>query len=165
MIAKDFQEATAIRIVDLFKDGHNRVLLADEVGLGKTIVAKTVVEKTGKWRQEDGSDYVVVYICSNAGIANQNCSKLGIAKENRVSISEGRLSMQHLMLAETKTKGNVRLIPMTPATSFQIRSGAGTAPERALAYIIMDRCHICGTYSKELSLLMRTYFIETNTES
>lgn len=162
MIAKDFQEATAIRIVDLFKDGNNRVLLADEVGLGKTIVAKTVVEKTGKWRQEDGSDYVVVYICSNAGIANQNCSKLGIAKENRVSISEGRLSMQHLMLAETKTKGNVRLIPMTPATSFQIRSGAGTAPERALAYIIMDRCHICGTYSKELSLLMRTYFIETN---
>ena len=42
MIAKDFQEATANRIVDLFKAGHNRVLLADEVGLGKTIVAKTV---------------------------------------------------------------------------------------------------------------------------
>ena len=49
MIAKDFQEATANRIVDLFKAGHNRVLLADEVGLGKTIVAKTVVAKTGVW--------------------------------------------------------------------------------------------------------------------
>jgi type I site-specific restriction endonuclease len=45
MIAKDFQEATANRIVELFRQGHNRVLLADEVGLGKTIVAKTVVEK------------------------------------------------------------------------------------------------------------------------
>jgi hypothetical protein len=163
MIAKDFQEATANRIVNLFQEGHKRVLLADEVGLGKTIVAKTVVAKTGEWRKAIGDeDYVVVYICSNAGIANQNCGKLGIPKENRVSISEGRLSMQHLMLAETKTKGNLRLIPMTPATSFQMRSGVGTAPERALAYIIMDNCHICGTYSWELSLLLRTYFIETN---
>ena len=108
MIAKDFQEATANRIVALFKAGHNRVLLADEVGLGKTIVAKTVVAKTGVWRKDIGDeDYVVVYICSNAGIANQNCGKLGIPKENRVSISEGRLSMQHLMLAETKTKGRL----------------------------------------------------------
>ena len=162
MIAKDFQEATANRIVDLFKSGHNRVLLADEVGLGKTIVAKTVVGKTGKWRSEIGdNDYVVVYICSNAGIANQNCSKLGIPKENRVNISDGRLSMQHLMLAEMKTKGNVRLIPMTPATSFQMRSGAGTAAERALAYNLMKECHICGTYANELSIFMRTYFIET----
>ena len=35
MIAKDFQEATANRIVNLFQEGHKRVLLADEVGLGK----------------------------------------------------------------------------------------------------------------------------------
>ena len=157
MIAKDFQEATATRIVDLFRQGHNRVLLADEVGLGKTIVAKTVVEKTGVWRKEiNDPDYVVVYICSNAGIANQNCSKLGIAKENRVSISGGRLSMQHLMLAETESRTNVRLIPMTPATSFQIKSGAGTAHERALAYLIIDYSGMCGSYSEELSFFMRT---------
>lgn len=161
MIAKDFQEATAMRIVDLFTSNHKRVLLADEVGLGKTIVAKTVVEKLGELCQANGDDYVVVYICSNAGIADQNCSKLGIDNEHRVRISEGRLSMQHLMLAEAKKKGNVRLIPMTPATSFQMRSGAGTAPERALAYIIMHKSHICGTYSEELSLFLRTSFIET----
>lgn len=163
MIAKDFQEATARRIVELFKSGHHRVLLADEVGLGKTIVAKTVVEKTGIWRQEnEDSDYVVVYVCSNAGIANQNCGKLGIAKENRVSISEGRLSMAHLMLAESQKRGNIRLIPMTPATSFQIRSGAGTAAERALAYVLMKKSRICGVYSLELSLLLRTYFISSD---
>ena len=162
MIAKDFQEATANRIIELFKSGHNRVLLADEVGLGKTIVAKTVVEKTGLWRKEiNDPEYVVVYICSNAGIAEQNCSKLGIAKENRVSISEGRLSMQHLMLAESKKNGNVRLIPMTPATSFQIKSGAGTAPERALAFLLLDMCRMCGGYQEELSLLLRTRFIES----
>ena len=60
MIAKDFQEATANRIVELFRQGHNRVLLADEVGLGKTIVAKTVVEKTGIWRKEVEKDEYVL---------------------------------------------------------------------------------------------------------
>lgn len=162
MIAKDFQEATAERIVELFRSGHNRVLLADEVGLGKTIVAKTVVEKTGVWRKEiNDPDYVVVYICSNAGIANQNCGKLGIDKKYRVSISEGRLSMQHIMLAESMQNSNVRLIPMTPATSFQMKSGVGTAPERALAYSVLSECKMIGSYAEEFSLLMRTYFIST----
>lgn len=161
MIAKDFQEATAMRIVDLFTSNHKRVLLADEVGLGKTIVAKTVVEKLGKLCQANSDDYVVVYICSNAGIADQNCSKLGIDNEHQVRVSEGRLSMQHLKFEEMKQKGNVRLIPMTPATSLQMRSGVGTADERALAYLIMHKSRICGTYSEELSLFLRTFFIET----
>lgn len=164
--AKDFQEATANRIVELFTSENNRVnrvLLADEVGLGKTIVAKAVVEKIGEWRHSIGDkDYVVVYICSNAGIANQNCAKLGIPKEQRVSISEGRLSMQHLNIEENKAKSNVRLIPMTPATSFQMQTGVGTATERALAYIIMRESHLFKNYEKELSLFMRTYFIKKN---
>ena len=38
---KDFQRATADRILHIYKNlGHRRVLLADEVGLGKTFVAK-----------------------------------------------------------------------------------------------------------------------------
>ena len=37
MIPKDFQEATAERIFEIFRDeGQNHILLADEVGLGKT---------------------------------------------------------------------------------------------------------------------------------
>ena len=41
MTTTDFQEATAQRILHIFKDmGHRRVLLADEVGLGKTMVGK-----------------------------------------------------------------------------------------------------------------------------
>jgi hypothetical protein len=36
MIPKDFQEATAERIFEIFRDeGQNHILLADEVGLGK----------------------------------------------------------------------------------------------------------------------------------
>lgn len=41
---KDFQCATAERILHIYKNlGHRRVLLADEVGLGKTYVAKQVI--------------------------------------------------------------------------------------------------------------------------
>ena len=166
MTAKDFQMATANRIFELFTSQDNsvsRVLLADEVGLGKTIVAKAVVGKMGEWRRSNGGkDYVVVYICSNAGIANQNCAKLGIPKEQRVSISEGRLSMQHLVIEENKARSNVRLIPMTPATSFHMQTGVGTATERALAYIIMRESRLFKNYEQELSLFMRTYFVKKN---
>ena len=42
--AKDFQMATAERILEIFRSGQKRVLLSDEVGLGKTIMARTVIE-------------------------------------------------------------------------------------------------------------------------
>ena len=66
--------------------------------------------------------------------------------------------MQHLMLAETESRTNVRLIPMTPATSFQIKSGAGTAHERALAYLIIDYSGMCGSYSEELPYCLGSIF-------
>ena len=63
---KDFQEKTAKRIADLFINGSSRVLLADEVGLGKTIVARRVIELIRDWRDETKDDfYKVIYICSN----------------------------------------------------------------------------------------------------
>ena len=41
----DFQEATANRILELYQQKQYRVLLADEVGLGKTIIASAVIQK------------------------------------------------------------------------------------------------------------------------
>lgn len=93
---KDFQCATAERILHIYKNlGHRRVLLADEVGLGKTYVAKQVINLIREWHKQEQDDFFkVVYICSNANIADQNIEKLGV--DNRMSISESRLSMQHL---------------------------------------------------------------------
>ena len=49
---KDFQRATADRILHIYKNlGHRRVLLADEVGLGKTFVAKQVINLVREWRR------------------------------------------------------------------------------------------------------------------
>ena len=61
-------------------------MLADEVGLGKTFVAKQVINLVREWHKQEKDDFFkVVYICSNANIADQNIEKLGV--ENRMSIS------------------------------------------------------------------------------
>ena len=138
---KDFQRATANRILHIYKElGHRRVLLADEVGLGKTFVAKQVINLVREWHKQKKYDFFkVVYICSNANIADQNIEKLGV--ENRMSISESRLSMQHLyiklaekQIAEQHEQGEMpeSIIPLTPSTSFRFYSAQGTANERAL---------------------------------
>ena len=49
--AKEFQIATADRIETIFRDGkQKRVLLADEVGLGKTIIAREVIDRVRQIR-------------------------------------------------------------------------------------------------------------------
>lgn len=95
---KDFQKATVERIDYLFRQGQRRVLVSDEVGLGKTLIASGTVAKTAKLRREKGDRlFKVVYICSNAAIADQNIRKLRITNEVRTeSASSSRLSMQHL---------------------------------------------------------------------
>ena len=61
---KKFQEKTVEHIVKLFKE-KDRVLLADEVGLGKTIVARDVIKKMSEGKKS----FKVLYVCSNTGCA------------------------------------------------------------------------------------------------
>lgn len=154
----DFQQRTADRIFEVFRGGQHRVLLADEVGLGKTIVAKEVIRRVSKWHKEDGDDHFkVVYICSNLSIAGQNARKLGI--EDMVDISESRLSMQHLKIYENAGRGHAyeQLIPLTPATSFSMISGCGTQAERALIYALLSRQDEFAGYKAKLKRFMACY--------
>ena len=157
---KDFQRATAERILHIFKDmGHRRVLLADEVGLGKTFVAREVINLVRQWHRDELKDdfFKVVYICSNANIADQNIEKLGVA--NRMNISESRLSMQHLYITlankqnmEKQKDGEMpeSIIPLTPSTSFRFFSAQGTANERALMYAILRHLPVFRVYDDVL---------------
>ena len=67
---KDFQKETVNRVIELYKSGRNRVLIADEVGLGKTVVARGLIARFAELREEEKDDLVkVAYICSNQSIA------------------------------------------------------------------------------------------------
>lgn len=145
---KDFQKATVEHIVNIFKSKkQRRVLLSDEVGLGKTIVSKGVILAVGELSDEygiwDDNTYRVVYICSNANIVKQNTENLGI--EDVMNIDESRLSMQHFIVAKKvkelqkskKSKPRI-LIPLTPGTSFNLQTSAGNMNERALMFAILS---------------------------
>lgn len=144
-ILKDFQRATVERIAYLFTHDQHRVLVADEVGLGKTLIAKGVIAKTASIRLSEGDDcFKTVYICSNQVIAKQNISKLNIFGVNTDYTSDTRLSMQHLVIWEKNVKEQtdnnqfIQLIPLTPQTSFSLGGGQGTVGERALIYTILE---------------------------
>lgn len=168
----DFQQDTADRIYDLFTRDENprqRVLLADEVGLGKTTVASEVVSLMRNYPpfQED-EFYRVVYVCSNINIARQNIDQFGI--KDILSPDESRLSMQHLILAEkekeisdpfekTETRAVPEvIIPLTPFTSFNFASSNGSAQERALicAYLIQ----LGGVFEEKADIVSE--FMKTN---
>lgn len=142
---KDFQRATVERIDTLFRQGQRRVLVADEVGLGKTLVARGVLVKTARIRQEEGDDlFRVVYICSNQNIANQNIQELRVTASTRVETGNTRLSMEHLLATEQANdeqlkKDFIQLIPLTPETSFKMSGGGGTVQERALMISVLSR--------------------------
>ena len=160
---KDFQRATVERVHALFTGGRNRVLVADEVGLGKTLIAKGVIAKMAHHHRERLNDdlFKVVYICSNQSIAGQNLAKLKIHDTDRVeSLSDTRLSMQHLRIFEEEANArrrnhNIQLIPLTPQTSFSMTGGGGSVGERALIYAILSRYPPLASYRNELERILR----------
>ena len=144
---KDFQRATVERIDTLYWEGQKRVLVADEVGLGKTLIARGVIAKMAKLRYlEEDPLFKVVYVCSNQNIARQNIRKLDIFNTGYDDIAETRLSMQHLRAEEqeiaAKDNGQyIELIPLTPQTSFRVTQGAGSMDERALMFSVLSFLH------------------------
>lgn len=149
---KDFQQKTVERVALLFENNQNRVLVADEVGMGKTMIAKGVIAKMAQIRIKEGDDlFKVVYICSNQAIAKQNIKTLDIismlpeyANSEPLDTSDTRLSMQHLKITEQENDPGlkekfIQIIPLTPGTSFEMSQGTGSIKERALIYAVLKR--------------------------
>jgi hypothetical protein len=59
-------------------------LIADEVGLGKTLVARGIIAKTLEHLQDEVERIDVIYICSNAAIATQNINRLNVSDSERL---------------------------------------------------------------------------------
>ena len=139
---KDFQRQTArwtFKRMFAERDPAIRFLVADEVGLGKTHVARGVIaqvidhlQRTGDARQD------IVYVCSNAAIARQNLRKLvpeGIKPLEEIE----RLTMlplANLNRGDGQQTG-VNLLAITPGTSLKFGRSTGMFRERCLAYAFL----------------------------
>lgn len=139
---KDFQRRTAEWVfARMFTDDDpaHRFLVADEVGLGKTHVAKGVIAQVLAHLGDIGDErHDIVYVCSNAAIAAQNLRKLvpkGIAPLDSVR----RLTMLPLTDLDTeRTSGpHVNLLAITPGTSLAFGHSTGQFEERVLAYTFL----------------------------
>jgi hypothetical protein len=142
---KDFQRRTARWAFERMfadRDPAVRFLVADEVGLGKTHIAKGVIAQVIDHLRRSGDDrHDVVYVCSNAAIARQNVRKLvpkGIEPLDEVE----RLTMLPLAELHDGTAGGsgVNLLAITPGTSLKFGRTTGKFKERCLAYAFL-RAH------------------------
>lgn len=126
----EFQRAAVDTICERLTDASasRRFLLADEVGLGKTVVARGVIEELMK-RHGDGR-FVIVYLCSNSEIADQNRKKL---------VSNAPASLRRIteLAWRPNNKGDLALYSFTPGTS--LSEGTGLAWERQLLLFLVHR--------------------------
>lgn len=120
----------------LDKDPVHRFLVADEVGLGKTMVASGVIAKMIDLLRERRVKRIdIVYICSSADIAQQNTEKLNVTNRP-VFRRTTRLTKLAGDLHELKS-GPINLISLTPGTSFKFGDATGHKDERALIYWLL----------------------------
>jgi Helicase conserved C-terminal domain len=153
---KDFQRATVDYVFDRFygQDSTRRFLVADEVGLGKTLVARGVIARTidHLWNEVPRID--VIYICSNADIARQNIDRLRIPGCEEAAQAT-RLTLLPLHMHDLRNH-RVNFVAFTPATSFEQTGGGGRMDERVLLYWLLDRAW--GIHKSRASLyVMRDY--------
>ena len=138
---KEFQRRTAeyaFRRLYGGEDSTRRFLIADEVGLGKTLVAAGVIAKAIDHLRALGTPRIdVIYICSNQAIARQNVDRIRL-----------RLSMDTKPLAERITllpyrldtlDQPVNLIALTPGTSFNTASAEGVVEERVILFRMLTQ--------------------------
>ena len=115
-------------------DAVRHFLVADEVGLGKTMVARGVIARTIEALQDTVPRIDIVYVCSNGAIAKQNVARLNVMGGEQARVLPTRLTMLALELARAggiKEKG-VNFFSLTPGTSLDLKRGGGMKQERAL---------------------------------
>lgn len=130
---KPFQRRTVDYVTRRLYDDPDftrRFLVADEVGLGKTMVARGVIARTIERLWDDVKRIDVIYICSNRAIASQNLNRLNVLSKQAVSLPT-RMTLLPLRASDLASN-KVNFVSLTPGTSFSLRSTTGIIEERAL---------------------------------
>ncbi len=136
---KDFQCRTVEYVFQrLYGDnpGTRRFLIADEVGLGKTLVARGVIARAIHHLRAQ-ERITVVYVCSNAGVARQNIQRLNVTGRRDFTLAS-RVTLLPQVLPDLRAN-RVSFVSFTPGTSFDLGSNLGVVGERAVLYILLER--------------------------
>ena len=141
---KDFQRDTVSYVFDRIYGAAatNRFLVADEVGLGKTLVARGIIARTIEHLQAERPDrrIDILYVCSNAAIASQNINRLKVAGAGDFAIAT-RLTYLPKQVKSLRTNP-VNFLSLTPGTAFDhARSRGGHAEERAIIHRMLHGMH------------------------
>ncbi|MEO8660881.1 MAG: helicase-related protein [Bryobacteraceae bacterium] len=136
---KPFQRRSVDYVFDRLygADSTRRFLLADEVGLGKTLVAKGVIARAIDWLWEETDRIDIVYICSNHDIARQNINRLNITGQKDFALAS-RITLLPIMGGgDHLRKRKLNFVSFTPGTSFDLKSTMGISTERVLLYHLL----------------------------
>lgn len=141
---KPFQEAAVNAALAAFfnRASRRRFLVADEVGLGKTVVAKELARRMSS----DGRQPLVIYYIANGhSVSHQNKSRvvgfLHGTQLHQATQTPDRLS---LVAIEKRPNSPVLIYALTPATSFpgaRARLTGGRKEERAFLKVLLEKTY------------------------
>ena len=120
IVIKPFQMATVRAVLHGLDQpwmSEGRFLVADEVGLGKTVVARGVIGEMLAAQRK----MTVFYIANGRRVASQNAERL-IPDGQAQPMTADRLGLLHQQRTrENHPRGKLSLYTFTPETSFKIR--------------------------------------------
>lgn len=156
---RGFQRKTVEHVVQRLLDGSGsqRFLVADEVGLGKTLVARGVIAEfiDHHW----GSRRIdIVYMCSNSALARENLCKLRTVGDDQ---SRATKATRLTLLArrrgnEDRLHDKLNFISLTPDTAIRTR-GTGIHEERQVLFHLMREMRDTLGEGRWLSNFLRGY--------
>jgi len=139
---KAFQRRTVDYVFDRLygtDDPVRQFLVADEVGLGKTMVARGIIARMIERLWDTTERIDILYICSNQAIAAQNINRLNVLGRRELALPT-RMTLIPLQVRGTQglNANKVNFISLTPGTTFDLRSATGVSEERALLLRLLE---------------------------
>lgn len=159
---KGFQRDAVEHIIDrLYRapGSSGRFLVADETGLGKSVIARGVIASAIAELQDAAhiERIDVVYICSSSDLAKQNLRRLNVTGDTHIGITSRltMLALESRRLASDSTLAGkkVNLVSFTPGTSFEMGWQTGSQQERQLLHIILNGMEASDALAERASAL------------
>ncbi len=158
---KDFQKITVDFAYRRLQE-NGRFLVADEVGLGKTMIAKGIIAKTYDDLKDKKDKIEIVYITTNQSIATQNIETLKIGN------SETRTTRLSLLVTQLKDSENSKISfrSFTVGTSLEFKGNStGLKEEREFLIYLLRKSEIVKRLRmKTLNAFFKQTASEVNTD-